>query len=1185
MRRYPQKIDIMKTRMIFFILIIQVLALRPVLHAQPVPNTLFERKSDSTNTNDSILIPMLRTAAEEPEDLMPSVIPNSPNAASLGVYGSTPVGHYTGIPDISIPLHEIELDGKKIPVSVSYHASGVKVSQEASWVGLGWSLNAGGCITREMKGGDDFANSTKYPKGYYFNQVYPQRTSPDQLTIDRNTVSEGVAQYIINGSVDLEPDLFHLNFTSFSGTVFFEKPASGTLNMKPKAVLTNTDKYLDVLYDIQKKSWIITDGDGFRYYFGGSDASRDITVMYSEARTSSRDVFIDIADDPIAYLNGDQKEYITAWYLDSIVSPLRNKIEFTYRTEGLITPYSSQENVSIRRSDIIYTSGLMQSPSGEVERVFGQTFFQYSYSYSRILQALPDKILYRSGEVVFQPVADRKDLRTDDPADTRKAQRLSHVEVKNKTGIIKTILFGYDYTGSQNDYKTCRMRLKNIRETANGETSAPYSFDYNSGILPPKYSKNVDHWGFYNNGSNNGGWGNTTGAEFPAAANYGISIPSLIAYAPSSPNILNYFSLEKTLNSIPVYIHGANRNPNSETMQYGILTSVRYPTGGRTSFLYEPHSFENAFESGFEKTKVAQLDQVRNNTTNGGIRYFELTEDASVYFNRTSEAQWNSGNKDMNNQARLVIESQIDGEPLLSYTLCYDCHAFPMLENGATKLAGKDSYLELKKGKYQMYVVFNPQQDNINPHWFSAELGIIRKKNVNFGSGLRVKEIRDISSEDEAPVVRKFVYKGGRLMFIPKYFFEYEFARNINGTTFRAGYLLGAAGMVNNHSYAYYSSPGLSSIGYSEVEETIGNNNGKSQYTFYNILPTEIPGRIPAGKNGQPLQTCFYDKNGTLKKKIKYTYTYASGKSVTGSVFPVLSYHMAGWSSIFDLIPLPMFYDVVSGWFKLDKETVTDYAGGEVVTTKNYYYDATNRLPERIVSTDSRGIASEQRTKFPQNYGTTLYGEMSNKHMVNTPIESVSLYNNYVVSAQRTDYKDTLGMYVPGMISSLKMTTSVLPGNHESYYRPAVCFDVYDICGNILQIRGKDGTPIVYLWGYNYQYPIAEIKNATYEEVCKKIGGGNRSNGETILNRIAAKPEPVVNGSTDDLGAINDLRVSMPGAIVTTLTYKPSVGISTITDPLFRKITYRYDKLNRLQFVEDYDGKIMEGYKYRFQNQ
>ncbi|OQP46197.1 hypothetical protein A4D02_32090 [Niastella koreensis] len=77
-----------------------------------------------------------------------SYIPPPPNAASLGTYGQIPVSEYSGVPDIRVPLYTIEADGFKLPITVSYHSGGFKVADEASWVGLGWSLNAGGVITR-----------------------------------------------------------------------------------------------------------------------------------------------------------------------------------------------------------------------------------------------------------------------------------------------------------------------------------------------------------------------------------------------------------------------------------------------------------------------------------------------------------------------------------------------------------------------------------------------------------------------------------------------------------------------------------------------------------------------------------------------------------------------------------------------------------------------------------------------------------------------------------------------------------------------------------------------------------------------------------------------------------------------------------------------------------------------------
>jgi hypothetical protein len=57
-----------------------------------------------------------------------------------------PVSEYTGIPNISVPLFEVEEDGVKFPLMLSYHAGGIKVNQDASWVGLGWDLYLGSIV-------------------------------------------------------------------------------------------------------------------------------------------------------------------------------------------------------------------------------------------------------------------------------------------------------------------------------------------------------------------------------------------------------------------------------------------------------------------------------------------------------------------------------------------------------------------------------------------------------------------------------------------------------------------------------------------------------------------------------------------------------------------------------------------------------------------------------------------------------------------------------------------------------------------------------------------------------------------------------------------------------------------------------------------------------------------------------
>lgn len=78
---------------------------------------------------------------------MPTFPYKSPEAAAFERYGQYQANEYTGVPDISIPLYELKDRDIDIPITLTYDASGIKVDQEATWVGLGWNLNVGGCIT------------------------------------------------------------------------------------------------------------------------------------------------------------------------------------------------------------------------------------------------------------------------------------------------------------------------------------------------------------------------------------------------------------------------------------------------------------------------------------------------------------------------------------------------------------------------------------------------------------------------------------------------------------------------------------------------------------------------------------------------------------------------------------------------------------------------------------------------------------------------------------------------------------------------------------------------------------------------------------------------------------------------------------------------------------------------------
>lgn len=155
----------------------------------------------------------------------PNIIPSSPESSSLGKYGSYPVSPYTGVPSISIPLYELKAGEISLPISLNYHASGIRVDDISSWVGLGWSLNAGGCISVETRGRPDIL-----PKEYdengnpYEMNVYPRIHSvtfneflDDDVCIKEYISFENIEGLAETNNTDSEPDIYNYNVGNFSG--------------------------------------------------------------------------------------------------------------------------------------------------------------------------------------------------------------------------------------------------------------------------------------------------------------------------------------------------------------------------------------------------------------------------------------------------------------------------------------------------------------------------------------------------------------------------------------------------------------------------------------------------------------------------------------------------------------------------------------------------------------------------------------------------------------------------------------------------------------------------------------------------------------------------------------------------------------------------------------------------------
>lgn len=228
-----------------------------------------------------------------------TVIP-SPNAASLGKFGEFPVGYYTGIPNIGIPIYDLNVGDIKIPIALNYNAVGIKVDEISSDVGLGWSLNAGGMITRTVVGIPD---EKLYEPGYnFYNDPYTMTMLNNDWHIPSKDAE--IRQKLLKISVgkrDGSSDIYHFNFAGKSGKFVYNQDSRSFVS------LTDPSLRITIETDRSPSYFQIIDGNGIVYSF----SEIEYTPVNVEGTVYS----------PVP----------TTWYLTSIYNPVTDRrVYLTY---------------------------------------------------------------------------------------------------------------------------------------------------------------------------------------------------------------------------------------------------------------------------------------------------------------------------------------------------------------------------------------------------------------------------------------------------------------------------------------------------------------------------------------------------------------------------------------------------------------------------------------------------------------------------------------------------------------------------------------------------------------------------------------------------------------------------------------------------------------------------------------
>ena len=386
------------------------------------------------------------------------LMPGSPEAATLIKFVDVPVSPYTGTPDVTIPITSIKEHKLQLQVSLSYHAGGHRVDEIANWVGMGWKLNAGGMITRKVRGLPDDAKI-----GLGFLKFRDQHDYDE--TIDWLQAQDEVKfQSLASGCWDAEPDEFYFEMNGLSGKFVFDWE-----NNLPRISSLDDVKIIDFVQDSHGTitSWKMAGPDGVIYTFSALEKTR---------------VHTDFSF--FSPCNSGNHTYVSTWHLTSVQDPNRpqHKIQLTY------------EHYQIQRGWTHFeTRAYANYPTPENCSGSYSGISKYDLSNVFIDGKRLSAITTSSGRFRIDFIAETP--RTDFDTATH-FYRLDQIVLKGQQGdVLSKHILDYFYQG--------RLMLDSIQTIGEENQSLPpYSFEYYSNHLPDITSKSVDHWGFYNGASN-----------------------------------------------------------------------------------------------------------------------------------------------------------------------------------------------------------------------------------------------------------------------------------------------------------------------------------------------------------------------------------------------------------------------------------------------------------------------------------------------------------------------------------------------------------------------------------------------------------------------------------------------------------------------------------------------------------
>lgn len=829
---------------------------------------------------------------------------SAPNAASFNRYEHNPIDLYSGTSRIDVPLYTLKDGAIEIPIRLSYGTSGIKVNEEASWVGLGWTLNVGGYVNRIVIGQAD-----RHEEGTYYKDVM-DAYDKDRILTNTDYI-KGPWSFKMRESMDwflTEPSMRKTPYEGrYNPDVYYFSCPDGS----GRFIIDNRDNsayILDRTENVKIELEIYGTGPGMfvNNTFGGHLGAFKMTfsngVMHKFTLMSSMQAVIPV------YMGTQAETYV----LSQTVYPNGQKVDYTYGTIDFVG-YNYGER----------TQSLVPSSSVRVDNniSFGDNHVEYSHTSQNLTICSGNEIFLTTIATTNYQVNFIASGREDLPS-VKKLDRIyikPRVEETSPDTCFHDFRFAYSYFISDNSSKYWskgfsnfnayrsndnmlkRLKLLSVSSVMGAEKAEKYTFSYNSKSLPRKDSYAVDYWGCYN--------GQLDNASF---------IPDL--YYLMWHNLPEYNQIKNLPSDNWTTLSKALRAYDFESCKAGILTGIQYPTGGYTELTYEPNQFVDYFVPTLSQTKTDTPMLIKNifddnSFEDHGSDTYPSAKNFFYSFSESKEVEVivniYRGNNTWAEVAnhRAYIEYPVQGKlvrkELSLKQECDDLHIKEEVNHQSLSYNVSKAYsFTMPKGSGYFIVDFPDALGNqIIGSGSNGRITMtvkynkdgLNEKKASEGAGVRIKEVKFYDSPSKGVLLKRTSYEYtdpitglcsglllNKLKFISYYVDIYDKLGKHTSTNcdFQAvESIVCRSTKLELSGSNYYSSPYQPSpdVAYTYVREIRqgGDNPGYTLYNYYNKEGKMEEHSIPIFDplNGKLLQTSVYDSSNKLVEQVRQTYS------------------------------------------------------------------------------------------------------------------------------------------------------------------------------------------------------------------------------------------------------------------------------------------------------------------------